>query len=76
MFELRHPKVGMNTTKWELANALMPEGIAETRKRVIGDVRQHIELRRTMIERGYLGAPRAWSASGGTAPKPHGPYTP
>jgi DNA polymerase elongation subunit (family B) len=65
MFEMRHPKVGMNTTKWEVANALMPEGLEATRKRVVGDVVQHIELRRTMLERGYLGAPRAWSPTGG-----------
>jgi DNA polymerase elongation subunit (family B) len=69
MFELKHPKIPMNTTTWEIANALMPEGIAETRKRVIGDVRQHVELRQTMLDLGYLGAPRAWSGSGGTAPK-------
>lgn len=70
MFELSHPKVGMNTTKWELANALTPEGIKETRKRVVGDVRQHVELRRVMLERGYLNPrPRVWSpgAHGATA---------
>lgn len=67
MFELRHPKVPMNTTKWEVANALMPEGIAETRKRVVGDVRQHVELRQTMLDRGYLDArPKAWG------PRVHG----
>jgi DNA polymerase elongation subunit (family B) len=68
MFELRHPKVGMNTTKWELGNALTSEGLAETRKRVVGDVRQHIEMRRVMLERGYLAPrPKAWS------PGAHGP---
>lgn len=65
MFELAHPKIPMNTTSWELGNALTPEGIAETRKRVVGDVRQHVELRQTMLDRGYLARPRAWSASGG-----------
>jgi DNA polymerase elongation subunit (family B) len=69
MFELRHPKVSMNTTKWELGNALTPEGLEETRKRVVGDVRQHVSMRAKMVELGYLGAPRAWSPSGGTAPK-------
>jgi DNA polymerase elongation subunit (family B) len=65
MFEMRHPKVGMNTTKWEVANALMPEGLEATRKRVVGDVLQHIELRQTMLDLGYLGAPRPWSPAGG-----------
>ena len=59
MFELRHPKVPMNTTLWEEANALLP---------VIGDVRQHVELRQTMLDRGYLAAPRPWSPSGGATP--------
>ena len=65
MFELRHPKVPMNTTRWEEANALMPEGIEATRKRVLGDVRQHIELRETMLRNGYLAAPKPWSPNGG-----------
>lgn len=63
MFELRHPKVPMNTTKWAEANMLMPEGIAATEKRVIGDVRQHIELRQRLLDYGLLRAPRVWTAS-------------
>lgn len=66
MFELRHPKVPMNTTAWEEGNALTPEGIEATRRRVVGDVRQHVELRATMLGRGYLGAPRVWTPGGGT----------
>jgi len=69
MFELKHPKVPMNTTLWEVGNALVPEGIEATRRRVIGDVEQHIELRATMLRRGYLGAPRAWSPNGGLTPQ-------
>jgi hypothetical protein len=65
MFELAHPKVGMNTTLWEDANVLIPEGIAATRKRVIGDVRQHIELRATLLRGGYLAPPRLWTPQGG-----------
>ena len=62
MFELKHPKIPMNTTKWEEANALTPEGITETIKRVKGDVRQHIEMRQMMIDKGYLATrPKAWS---------------
>lgn len=66
MFELEHPKVPMNTTLWEEANALTPKGIRATSHRVRGDVRQHIELRATMLARGYLGAPSVWSPSGGS----------
>ena len=63
MFELAHPKVGMNTSKWADGNMLLPRGIVETRKRVVGDVRQHVELRARMLERRVLGPARAWSGS-------------
>jgi len=66
MFELRHPKVPMNTALWAEANMLLPEGIEATKKRVIGDVRQHVELRAAMLERGVLAAPSPWSAGGGS----------
>lgn len=61
MFELKHPKVPMNTTKWAEANMLLPEGIELTRKRAVGDVAQHIEMRERMLERDYLRAPVLWS---------------
>lgn len=66
MFELKHPKVGMNTTRWADGNMLLPHGIEATRKRVVGDVRQHIELRRTMLERGLLVPASPWSPGGGS----------
>lgn len=72
MFETAHPKVGMNTTLWEDANVLLPSGIAATRKRVIGDVEQHIELRAAMLDGGYLAAPRLWSPIGAVSEQ----YTP
>jgi len=65
MLQLQHDKVQMTQTKWRAANRLRPEGLAETRKRVVGDVQQHIEMRRTLLELGYLGPPQKWS--GGTA---------
>jgi hypothetical protein len=73
MFELAHPKVPMNTTLWELGNALTPEGIEATRKRVVGDVRQHIELRATMLEDGLLGPVKPWSPQGGRAAAAYAP---
>jgi DNA polymerase elongation subunit (family B) len=68
MFELAHPKVSMNTSLWAAGNMLLPHGIESTKKRVVGDVRQHVELRRTMVERKLLLPPAAWS-SGGRAEK-------
>lgn len=62
MYELKHPKVGMNTALWGKGNMLLPEGIKATRKRVVGDVREHIELREEMLRRGTLGPGRVWES--------------
>ena len=65
MYELEHPKVPMNTGSWGKANMLLPEGIRATKKRVVGDVLEHIELREQMLERGVLGPMKRWSPGGG-----------
>lgn len=68
MFRLEHEKVVMNQSKWRAANRLTREGLAEVRKRVTGDVQQHIALRRELLACGYLGPPRNWcsgSSKGG-----------
>jgi hypothetical protein len=51
---LKHPKVQMDQAKWREANKLTPEGIALTKKRVTGDVAQHIEMREELLNRGML----------------------
>lgn len=60
MLALEHPKVQMDQAKWRAANRLTPEGQALVRARVTGDVRQHMELRRRLLELGYLGPPKRW----------------
>lgn len=65
MLGLEHPKVGMDQAKWRAANRLEPKGVRFTKERVKGDVRQHIEMRGVMLERGMLGRPRMWSAQSG-----------
>lgn len=72
MFRLDHAKVQMNQNKWREANRLTAKGLAEVRKRVVGDVRQHMALRQELLAAGYLGPPRLWR--GGTAQPV--PYTP
>jgi hypothetical protein len=67
MLKLEHPKVSMDQAKWRDANRLTPEGRAHTRERVIGDVRQHIEMRRRLLELGYLGAPSVWKSGAALA---------
>lgn len=69
MFELKHPKIQMNTTKWATANMLTRAGMEEARKRCVGDVVEHIELRSLMVERDLLRAPALWSGtSSGSSP--------
>ena len=67
MFELNHPKIPMDTALWGEANMLLPEGIAATRRRVVGDVEQHIELRERLLELEVLGPPRMWNGRGARA---------
>lgn len=60
MLKLDHPKVKMDQAKWRDANRLTPEGMALARERVIGDVKQHIEMRARLLELGYLSSPQVW----------------
>lgn len=66
MLGLVNPKVKMDQAKWRAANRLTPEGLVAVRERVVGDVQQHIEMRRRLLELGYLAPPVKWR--GGTAP--------
>ena len=54
-------KIAMSQTDWRMANRLTPEGIEKTRKRVTGDVIQHIVLREKLLELGWLRPPVRWS---------------
>jgi len=55
------PKIHMNNARWREANRLTADGIEITRKRAIGDVRQHIQLRRRLLEVGALRPPKMWT---------------
>jgi hypothetical protein len=65
MLRLEQPKVQMNQSKWRAANRLTPEGLALVRERVVGDVQQHIAMRKELDALGYLSAPKLWRS--GTA---------
>lgn len=67
MFGLQSPKVQMNQAKWRAANRLTPEGLTEVRERVVGDVKQHLELRAELLRRGYLSAPKVWKSGSARA---------
>lgn len=60
LYELDEKKHRMNGRRWAVANTLSPEGREEALKRVVQDVRQHKRLRKVLIDRGYLKAPRMW----------------
>jgi len=60
LMDTKASKVHMDQADWREANRLTPEGLAKTKKRVIGDVRQHIQLRAALIERGMLTKPKLW----------------
>lgn len=61
MYGLHHRKEHMSQPDWREANRLTPAGIKETRRRVIGDVKQHKALRLALLGAGVLKAPRVWS---------------
>jgi len=65
MLQLEQPKVQMNQSKWRAANRLTPEGLQLVRERVIGDVQQHMAMRKELDALGYLSPPRLWRS--GTA---------
>lgn len=60
MLGLTSPKVQMNQVLWREANRLTKEGIALTKERVIGDVKQHKELLAALTDEGLLRPPRIW----------------
>jgi len=64
LLQLHHPKIQMDQQKWRSANRLQPEGIELARRRVMGDVHQHIEMRAELLRRGMLGPPKVWSPEG------------
>ena len=66
-FDLKHEKEKMNTHTWEIANSLVQEGRVETKRRVVGDVNQHIEFRQSLLARGALQPPVMWTS--GAAPE-------
>lgn len=56
-------KIGMTQEDWRDANRLTATGLERTKRRVIGDVIQHIEMRQALIDREMLGKPKLWSPS-------------
>jgi hypothetical protein len=51
----------MTQSKWRAANRLEAAGLAETERRVVGDVIQHKLLRAALARSGYLRRPVLWN---------------
>lgn len=62
MLRMERQKEQMNQAKWRAANRLTPEGLKEVRRRVVGDVQQHIEIRAELLRKGYLGPAKEWKS--------------
>lgn len=57
---IKAPKIQMTQADWREANRLTGKGIAKTKRRVIGDVKQHKAMRAELMKRGLLKAPKLW----------------
>jgi hypothetical protein len=62
MLGLERGKVKMDQARWRAANRLTAEGLASVRERCVGDVQQHIEMRKRLMDLGYLGGPVLWKS--------------
>lgn len=60
MLGLAEEKTHMSNASWREANRLTSRGLAKTRARVVGDVRQHMAMRERLIRRNLLGRPKVW----------------
>lgn len=62
LLRVEHKKVQMNQGLWREANRLTPEGRALARERVVGDVRQHMEIWRELTALNYLAPAKVWKS--------------
>jgi hypothetical protein len=60
MLGIPAPKVHMSNAKWREANRLTSIGLRLTRERAVGDVIQHMAIRRELVKRGLLSIPKMW----------------
>ena len=60
MLGIPAPKAHMSNAMWREANRLTPRGLLLTAERAMGDVIQHMLLRRELIKRGLIGPPKVW----------------
>lgn len=54
------PKVQMSQADWREGNRLTKRGLALTRRRVEGDIIQHLGMREALTDLGWLSEPKEW----------------
>ena len=54
------PKIDVTLYGWEAFNTRVPGFKEKGIERVVGDVIQNVEMRKKLIEMGWLSAPRLW----------------
>jgi hypothetical protein len=60
MLHIADAKQHMSNATWREANRLTGYGLAKTRRRVVGDVRQNMALRARLVRRDLLKPPKLW----------------
>jgi hypothetical protein len=55
-----YEKYHMSNDDWREANRLTKRGLKLTEARVTSDVRQHMAMRKVLVNRGLLGSPKVW----------------
>lgn len=60
MMGIRRKKMHMTQAMWREANRLTPRGLELTYKRVTGDVKQHMDMRKKLLKADLLKSPRIW----------------
>lgn len=62
MMGVYRKKVHMTQAAWREANRLTERGLELTEKRVTGDVRQHMVMRKRLLKADLLKTPRIWTS--------------
>lgn len=60
MLGIAAEKVHMSNAAWRQSNRLQPDGLKRTEARVTRDVKQNIAIRKELLKRDLLGAPKVW----------------
>lgn len=72
MLCIEAPKIDVSLEDWERFNTREPGAEGVGIERVRGDVIQHMQMRKRLLELGWLGSPRTWTPEGKKTGSYHG----